>query len=319
MFKTGITHIGQLRRHPDTTKLVSAGLLIDAASDPELDGIRERIVRGMILPNTTGKTTWSGRFREMDEEVAQLLKDRFGDAVACVDVGVSDGTTAIDLFDRLASLPGLRYVMSDLHEAVFVRRGRLLTVACDEDGNLTQVTFGPFVVPITTLAHMHPLQLVNRALYLLFSLWLRPRARRAWQRSVKTGKGDFVRISLLSERARGRLRHDPRLRFHRLDIFDPPEMRCQFLRMMNVLNLRNGRFGFSAEEAARGVRTAASLLDEGGLLLLGRTVRTVTGGSVTDATLFEKSGGSLHVFRRFGRGSELESLARAGSVDPSAG
>lgn len=310
MFKTGITSLRRLLRDPDTDKHISAGLLLEVEDDPGHADLRQRIVRRIVLPNTTGKTTWPGRFREIDREIAPLLRSRFPEALSCLDIGVSDGVTALELYERLADVEKLSYRMTDLDEALHVRRRGPLVEAVDDDGSLIQATLGPFVVPVTTAAHVHPLQLVNRLLQLLFLRMLRPRTRRAWLRSRERGDGGFRRIPLLAPEARAARERDPRLRFERLDVFAPPPLRCDFVRMLNVLNLREGPFGFSESAARAGLRAVAGLVAEGGLLLVGRTVRTPEAGDTTHATLFEKRGGKLAVLRRFGEGSELEPLVR---------
>ena len=132
------------------------------------------------------------RFSEIDEAVAAMLKQNFPQALECLDIGVSDGTTAVDLFARLRDIPGLSYVASDINECLYVRKGKLWTDVCDDAGLLIQVSIGPFAVPITSLRHMHPLQIVNRCIYFwnchvgrkkVYEMWSQDIERKADQRS----------------------------------------------------------------------------------------------------------------------------------------
>ena len=77
---------------------------------------------------------------------------------------------------------------------------------------------------------------------------------------------------------------------------------------MNVLNQTNGKFGFSSGELKRGLAAMVPVVAEGGLLLIGRTVRSADGVFATNATLFEKIGGRLERQRCFGAGTELEAF-----------
>ena len=308
MLKLGITTLRQLEAsHETSTRVIGAQLLLALNElDPARRApLRKRILRSLLLPNTTGKTTWPGRFEAVDSDVAEILKAEHGADLSCLDLGVSDGSTALDLYRRLADVAELSYLMSDLNENVFIRRGRGCIDVCDDDGNPIQLTLGPFVVPLIQLSHLHPLQLVNRTLFGF------GRARAAKIRRAFAASDGFERVSILSPEVQTALAEEPRLRFERLDLFRLPASQFDFVRIFNVLNLGDGAFGFPRELARRGLDSIAGAVREGGFLLVGRSVGTPDGGLRTDATLLRKSGTQLEVVRRFGQGSELEGLLPA--------
>lgn len=310
MLKTGITSVDQLRQRPSgNTRLIDVSLLLELL--PSVDGdetasLRQEIVRNMILPNSTGKTTWKSRFPGIDESVADILKQHFTDRLDCLDLGVSDGTTAVDMFGQLRDIAGLSYTASDINENVHIRKGRVWTDVCDDDGKLLQSSIGPFVIPTTGLFHMHRLQLVNRALYLWIRLFRQQQVHRSWCRDQATAGADrrFATVSLQSSEFANLAGSDARLRFRRINLFDPPADTFDFVRIMNVLNRQTDGFGFSDTDLVRGCTGILNMLAQDGFFLVGRTVRGESGFQ-SHATLFHRQGNELAECHRFGEGTEI--------------
>jgi len=159
---------------------------------------------------------------------------------------------------------------------------------------------------VTRLSHFHPLQLVNRLLFTLARA-RRERVRTDWkQRSAGANGGAWKSASLLVPAAQSLVAHDARIDFKRIDLFDPPAGQYEFVRMMNVLNLEKGDFGFSRDQVEQGLRSVLGMVRDGGLLLVGRTTRPTRNEPVTRATLVEKDGNALRAIWRIAGGSELE-------------
>jgi hypothetical protein len=313
MFKPGISSIEQLRTiSPECSRIIGAHLLLelDKINSTEAIRLRRRIIRSLLLPNTTGKTTCSGRFKEVDKAVATLVKQKYANSLLCLDVGASDGATSVDLYEYLKEIPGLTYLISDLNEFLFIRRGPIWNDVCDDDGNLIQTSIGPFVIPVTTICHMHPLQLINRILFLIAWNFRRKKVKYECLYSMHSPScTSFVRVPLICEQAQELFHCDPRVKFIRMDLFSPPPLTCQFVRVMNVLNRSKGkRFGFSDEEIFMALRSLIPLIDESAFLLLGRTTPISSAEMQTNATLFIKEGKNMIVSSRFGNGSELERI-----------
>jgi chemotaxis methyl-accepting protein methylase len=309
MFKIGITTLQQLLRTDEScSRLIGAHLLM------ELDGLdaetaarqRERIIRRMILPNTTGKTTWKDRFKDLDEEVVRVLEARRADSLRCLDIGVSDGTTSLDLLSRLSQVGRLEYVMTDLNEALYIRKSGPWVDVCNDEGTLIQVVIGPFVVPVTHLRHMHPLQIINRLLYLYAAHVRRRGVARAWQTDRQMGTRIFHSESLLAAEVQRVMGSNQHLRFERMDILSPSHRASEydFVRVLNVLNLAQGGFGFSPSDARKGLKSVLSMVAPEGYLLVGRTSGREE--QIANATLLQEQGGRFVALKRFGTGSELE-------------
>jgi hypothetical protein len=89
-------------------------------------------------------------------------------------------------------------------------------------------------------------------------------------------------------------------------IFDNPLGCCHVLRAMNILN----RAYFAEELLAKACRNALDGLFQGGICIIGRTVRE--DAPEHHATIFRKgSSGQFEVLQRIGSGSEIESIALA--------
>ena len=59
-------------------KQVSAAILVDFLQDnKDIYGVLgDEIKRKLILPNSTGKTTWQGRFDDFNQKVLNLLNEK---------------------------------------------------------------------------------------------------------------------------------------------------------------------------------------------------------------------------------------------------
>jgi hypothetical protein len=196
--------------------------------------------------------------------------------------------------------------MTDLNEALHLRTSGPWVDVCDDEGTLIQVVIGPFVVPVTNRRHMHPLQIVNRLIYFYAAHVRRRGVAKAWQNAHQPGSRAFRSESLLAAEVRRAMESDPRLRFERMDIFNPSHRSpaFDFVRLLNVLNLATGGFGFSPDDARRGLASVSSMVAPGGYLLVGRTSGREE--QVVNATLLQEQAGRFAALKRFGAGSELE-------------
>ena len=312
MIKFGVTTIKQLSEMDlQAPRLVGAHLLLklDGLDPGRSRMIRQRILMNILMPNSTGKTTWGNRFADIDEQLAPLLIKSFPTRLDCLDLGVSDGSTALDLFQRLASHQKLSYLMADINRYLFIRENRFVTDVCDDNGNLIQLVAGPCVIPISSLYHIHPLQLINRAFFLYGHLFRSKQVSMAWrEQSLIKAHPPFIRYDLLASEVQKTLKSDPRLAFRLFDLFYPLDLSFDFVRMMNVLNRKKNHYGFDDSELGRGSQSVKRMVRESGLLLVGRTIPDSNGSVVTNATLFQKTPDSFRMIRRLGEGSEIEMI-----------
>lgn len=313
MLKLGITKLNQLTSEalPQHRQVSGALLLaLEQREDiPRRDELRQQIIRRLVLKNKTGKTTWEGRFADLDAWLGERLLRAYPEQLRVLDIGASDGTTSLELFGTLSTHRNVTFVGSDLNRDIWVSNGPVWRDVIDDDGKLIQTTLGPLVVPITDGVHINPLLLLNRAVFYYCSTFRKDmRHRITAAEADAAGRSSAVRFSLLSPKVQDLAGRDPRFRFEKLNAFEiGGPARFEFVRAMNVLNLNKDGFGFSREQiasAAHGIREA---LVEGGRLLLGRS-RPVGTGFEHHATLFLRSGDRLEREARYGNGSEVEDL-----------
>lgn len=313
MLKLGITKLDQLTsaslpRH----RQVSGALLLaleERKDLPRRDELRQEIIRRLVLKNKTGKTTWEGRFADLDTWLCERLLTAYPEQLRILDIGASDGTTSLELFGKLSAHRNLTYLSSDLNRDIWVSAGSLWQDVIDDDGKLIQTTLGPLVVPITDGAHINPLLLLNRAVFLYCNAFRKDmRHRIAEAETNATTSQSAARFSLLAPKVQDLAANDSRFRFQKLDVFEiGGPARFEFVRAMNVLNLNKDGFGFSRSQIAQAAAGIAAALVDGGRLLLGRS-RPVGAGFEQHATLFLRSGTRLEVEARYGDGSEAEDV-----------
>ena len=249
------------------------------------------------LSNGTFKHTYGGRYRELNRELVRLLV-RSGAAVGRVlDVGVSSGTTTLELLRDLREAGfSPRVTATDLSlEAYLVPLYPLCRALVDGDGfPLQYELFGAAVRPW--------LRRRDYADGMVVARWLVNRICGRRAREVLRRGEDVRPVRLVSPRLASR----PEVEVLRDDIFrHNPALAARFdlVRAANILT----RYYFGEEQLRRGIAHLRSYLAGPGALLL--LARTYHGRQDSHGTLFElMPDRRLRAVRRFGQGSELESL-----------
>jgi hypothetical protein len=256
------------------------------------------------------KRTAPGRFDDVRAGVLAALREMLGPAspLTVHDVGVSDGTTSVELYDDLKRVwPEVHLVMSDAFDRITVvrREGSPWTCVLDADFEPIQYFSRRFV-----LAPDAPTRLpVNRLLLARVMRREAPRFREIAARLRAGGDGaaapvgaSVERIALVGRAAAGLLARDRGVRFIRHDIRRPMAGTFRFVRAMNVLNL-----GYFDEAAVREiVAHVRAAIEPGGAFLVGRCIDEEDGR--TAATLFRRTAGGFEAAARFHEGSEIEKL-----------
>lgn len=110
MLKTGITSVSELRKKGfcsrwGRSKLVSVALYQEVLNEPDADRLAERILLHFMDDRAAFKRTYTARFDTFDAEVCAFLQRNFSAQASVViqDVGVSDGCTSCDFFEKIAS------------------------------------------------------------------------------------------------------------------------------------------------------------------------------------------------------------------------
>ena len=147
---------------------------------------------------------------------------------------------------------------------------------------------------------------VNRLLKRLLDRSLLPRADRLLG-AMSPGANEMhqsnVRdVLLLHPECVRALADHPNFAFRRHDLFSPLAGRYHILRAMNIFN--SGYF--KPEQIVAGVRACVCGLEEGGIVLIGRSIEEEDGR--TRATAFQRTGNLLTVVWDFNDGAENKSL-----------
>ncbi|MCB1019696.1 MAG: hypothetical protein KDC27_07190 [Acidobacteria bacterium] len=255
-----------------------------ASASPEAEAV---FFRNLFLPTGAYKTTFPGRFHDLDAHVCALLEGR--GSVRALDIGVSSGVTTLEWIDALEA----RGLSCQMTAADLVVHGRLTQtpllgdVLTDGRGRFLQLA-GPLGV------RMRP---YRQGVFAAATAALDLLARQA---SAGGERGREVQLVTprLTERANCEIvEHDA--------LNERPEWRGRFdvARAANLLN----RVYFSDDQIRQAIGLLRGYLAPGGLLVLCRTdIET----RVNHASILRlEPTGKLSVAERLGEGSEIEALA----------
>lgn len=266
----------------------SAEALLQAEEDAFFSAIRNG--------NNTFKRTHRARFADLDEELIRAAKEGRRSPREVLDVGISSGTTTLDLQAALTAA-GLRPRITGTDLALHASLVPL--------GGGASALVGPE-------GHLLQLEVAGRSV-------------RPWRRRLDWLTGMWVGRPLLVRWAMARLGHaserrpvmlvSPRLREDRsIEVVEDNILcrrkeftgRFDMIRAANILN----RDYFGSDQLRAALDNLRSYLSGPGALLL--IVRSHNDGS-NHGTLFQlREGGRLDVRQRFGDGSEVEELAMQG-------
>ena len=279
--------------------------------------IFERLMPFIRLSGGTYRTTYRGRFHNLDPVVNRLLVENFSssDELRVEDSAASTCLTsyewAITLFP---SFPQLHFVASDLVlfllELQQVNSGEVFVI--EPDGNPLQYIRPPFVIRMDP---PEPWRLPINRLWYAYA-WRRWRSieryrdmPESWINSMRDETLDrngyqWRKLSLVHPDALRLARRDARFVIRRQSVFERLSAPCHVMRSMNIFN----RAYFSERQLAEGARASIHNLLDGGIWILGRTIAEEP--PAHDVTIFRKQpSGALEVLQRLGAGSEIEGIA----------
>jgi SAM-dependent methyltransferase len=242
-----------------------------------------RCVSALKFGNTY-KTTAAARLTR-SEAVLEAHLTRSGAGHVVVDLGASDGTTSVDLYERIQR--NVRhFIAADLNDSI---------LACNYRKGVAIVSpAGEPIVDVTPRLLWYADATGANWLY-------RRLVRRRVERFPRSPEA--ARIRLLNPRFLDLVSRDPNVEFLRLDMFEPLPVTATAVRVSNLLNL----LYFPADRIAAALRSICRNLADDGLLLISRDSSNT--GEQEDGTLFRKSGGRLAIVDTIGSGSEVEPIA----------
>src|ERR1039458_358747 len=317
MYRLGIWRsekIGSTRTLLGKTRHLSYSLLRTSIPVTPVDIARfETVIRTVQLSSGICRTTYPGRFRDLDPLVQTVLERVFpvDRSLVIHDLAASDGLLSMLWAERiLGRFPGAQMTASDimlyLIEAVWKSRE---TYILEPDGTPIQYTRAPFVVPLQSREHRA--YLANA----LVRTWALRRTREVqscassvcWDgvpdyRVVNIGPWSFRQISLVHPTVLS-FAENGRFTIAQIDGFSPLPWKRDVIRAMNVYQ----PYALTLERIRRGMYVALDALHDGGIFVAGRTVEKAA--QRNDVTVFQKTRGRAHVVERLGKGFELEGIA----------
>lgn len=281
MLKIAITDANKflkLSGVPGLGKFVSLRL----QSLPDLDetALSERMTM-MRVTDCVYKTTRSGRFADLDKITIELLDKNATHSVH--DAAVSSGVTSLELYNALKGVcPDVYFYVSDKYSE-FTTSGNAIRVVRDMDGKFIE----GYVFSILADSRLSSKAFASKLLGKFLEKIPCPENAdtffiydRRLQELIKSGAVAHLRYDLLA----GGLKE-----------------RFSFVRCMNALNRGN----FFDREISAALKALADSLEEGGILLVGRT-EIETGEN--RASFFRKDGGALKIIRETNGGCEVKDL-----------
>lgn len=194
------------------------------------------------------KTTWPGRFDELDQLTAEQVELRFppGQPIHVHDIAASDASTSVDLFRRLSETRPVTMKASDYYDAVLYVRLSGVDFFFHTTGEPLQLAIGQWAMSMQS----GPWRLLTAPAW--------PLARRRL--------GEAQRISLHHPEALRLAATDPAFRLVREDFYDPARESFDVVRLANAIMPSQ-----TLEQKNRIIGAVAESIKDGGLLIFGRT------------------------------------------------
>jgi hypothetical protein len=307
MLRFGIYKADQYARMGAERRLCGSQVafnLLKLPDDPTPEQVRIFEDISFTLRTTNGifRTTFPGRFRDVDTMTLELLKASPPKSLLLVqDRAVSHALTAWEWADMLfRTVPDTEFIASDI--VLFLLD---LTISDNErfivepDGTPLQYIRPPFVLSLHDEPRRFPLnRLLARLAWRRFELLDLPQG---W---IENGPGNgyrLTKIPYVHPSAVAFSKQNPRFQLRTQSVFDITPGACDILRTMNILN----NSYFSPEQLAQGIEAAHRSLRPGGIWITGRTLEEDFSNHVT---FFDRQDTGWKVRRRIGGGAEIESL-----------
>jgi hypothetical protein len=274
----------------------------------------EYVMPQVLLASGVYRTTFRGRFKTLNEFVNERIARQFGPAMPLriEDWAASDCLASSEWAASLFPLfCNTTLIASDL--TLFLIEARLpdgSSYILEEDGAPLQYIRTPFVIRLSPpepgiLAINSFLEKRARAkLQALRDSWRIPKT---WLESESPEPFSqkpyvFAQIPLIHPEAQALRRSSDRFSIRRHSVFEPSDQLSNVIRTMNILNLAY----FAKEKLHEGARAVAHSLVDGGIWIVGRTVRE--NPPEHHASLFVREKTGFRLLDRFGSGSEIEPL-----------
>lgn len=301
MWKFGITRVEQLQwesEHVLATRdqRISITLYDKVGTLENGNAIAERILFDFADERRAYKRTYCDRFRDFDEEILSFLVNSHP-INSIHDVGVSDGRTALDFFERVSQcFPDLEYVASDISGSLLVVEDGNLTVTLNQGGQILEILYHPFVFNIAVKdSRLH--YPINSLACLLTRLTLVPLLLRKLSRKKIAPREIFLFAPAVLKKAA----ETRRFRVAQHNILHPLSGRFDAVRAMNILNPTY----FTTEEFETALCNVHRALNPNGVLITGSNEDA---GSIVNGAVYIKKLNGFERLRTSGSGSPVDQI-----------
>jgi len=326
VFKLGVYRLDQYQdgsRALLSRNRISFQLLrTDVPASPKQVSLFERAIPLVRLSSGVYRTTYRGRFGDLDGFVNALIARRFDRSVGLQfeDWAASDCLTSSEwAASLLAQFPYARLTASDL--TLFLIEAALPdgeAFIVEPNCEPIQYIRPPFVI---RMSPPEPKLLVVNWLLERYARSRLKRLRCVWNLKAEwldsEGGGDleqppfvFRKIPLVHPEAQVLSRSSGRFAIRKHSVFQTSPDPCDAIRTMNVFNLAY----FSRDRLLEGARTVWRSLTPGGIWILGRTLQE--NPPAHNVTVFLKDERGFRVLDRYGSGSEIEELVLTPGTEP---
>jgi hypothetical protein len=240
--------------------------------------------------------------------VASFLQDHFSlqEPFILQDVGVSDGRTACDFFERLQQkFQKIAYFALDRGVRVKIIKNEHCCLALSAENKPLELIFGPFVFSLTRPWEkraylLYPINIIVQKLALYFF------AKRLLSDFYSEEVPLSSEILLFCSRALRLASNDARFILKEHDILTPYTQKSHAIRAMNLLNPSY----FSTEQFLCILRYMHDSLFEGGVLITGSNQDANT---PVQGGIYRKASTGFEEVRRFGNGSPIATMITNGA------
>lgn len=233
----------------------------------------------------TYKTTGNNRLKLIDEMTKELINKEFPyKQIVMADIGISYGNTTYDLIKEIPNKFKTVYGIDKNNEYDLICLGKLSILLKRESSIVLLAEYNGFII---------------RKRYLLFIKFIFRIFYSLINKIFKIKKLLFIDNRLLKNESFSLINED--IFSMRINIF--PE-KINFIRVMNLLN----KVYFSEVDIKKAINNLKLLLEDGGILLIGKTVIGGERDGISDATFYRKSSERLIKITNFNCGSEINDL-----------
>ena len=284
------------------------GLYEDAlAAGPKVYGnVEEAILFSFTVANGAFKRTSRNRFGGFDKVTIDILRESIcvRDHFAVHDLAVSDARTAAELFSKLSGecKSAFDFYATDLCLKVTAMRrpGTRPVVVIDEQKNVLQLMFAPFVLPVRPSTRrekwFYPVNSGLRRILMRTAVKEILRLNEAGDSSLERRE-----ILLVCQEARNALERCSNFHLETYDAFARAPRSYSVVRAMNLLN----RSYFSDHALATVIANIADSMLEGGIFITGSNFEA---GSTVNGAIYRKQSNGFMPIYASGKGSPVDDL-----------